>query len=79
MIVHQVGRLHWEDPAQHLHGFSFLFFLFKLFYLACLFKNFRSEAGLYSQSLPPDTSENNTSLKQALFVMSIYNVLSKLI
>lgn len=56
----QIGRLHWEDPAQHLHGFAFLFFLFKLFYLACLYKNFRTEAGLYSQPPPPDISERNS-------------------
>ena len=53
----QVGRSHWEEAVQHLRGFAFHFYLFKLFYLACLFKNFRTEAGLYTQPPPPDLSE----------------------
>ena len=57
MHTHQVGRLHWADPSQGHSGFAFLFFLFKLFYLACLFKNFRTEAGLYSQTPPPEISQ----------------------
>lgn len=47
----QVGRLKWGDTSKHVKGFSFLFFQFKLFYLACLYRNFRSDAGLYCQ--PP--------------------------
>ena len=56
----QVCRLKWTDPSQHLKGFSFLFFQFKIFYLVCLYKNFRSAAGLYSP--PPPISKDNQLL-----------------
>ena len=36
-----------------VRGFGFLFYLFKLFYLAPLYKEFRTQAGLYTQSPPP--------------------------
>ena len=52
----QVGRLKWNDPSKHLKGFSFIFFQFKLFYLACLYKKYRSDVGLYSPIAPPELS-----------------------
>jgi len=60
----QVGRLQWEDPSNHLRSFAFLFFLFKLFYLACLYKGFRTDAGLYTQTPAPELSECQTALDQ---------------
>lgn len=49
--------LHWDDPRQSLRGFAHLFFLIKLFYLACLYKDFQKDAGLYSTPLPPTLGE----------------------
>ena len=60
-LTSQADRIQWEEPRQHQRGFAFLFFLFKLFYLACLYKNFRYEAGLYEQSPPPKIGELHPS------------------
>jgi hypothetical protein len=48
----QSSFLHWDEPGQYLRGFARLFFLFKLFYLACLYKDFRSDASLYTPPSP---------------------------
>ena len=53
----QVDLLYWDDPANYIRGFAYLFFSFKLFFLACLYKDFRSMSGLYSPSDPPEISE----------------------
>ena len=55
ILTEQTCWLHWDDPSQCVRGFGHLFFLFKLFYLACLYKDFRSEAGLYTPPTPPVT------------------------
>jgi len=49
--------LHWDDPMQSLRGFAHLFFLFKLFYLACLYKDFQKDAGLYTTPQAPTLCE----------------------
>lgn len=49
--------LHWDDPAKSVRGFAHLFFLFKLFYLACLYKDFQKDAGLYTTPQPPTLGE----------------------
>ena len=66
LLLFQVGRLQWEDPSNHLRGFAFLFFLFKLFYLACLYKGFRTEAGLYTQAPPPELSKYHAPVGNSL-------------
>ena len=55
ILTQHTRWLHWDDPAQHVRGFAHLFFLFKLFYLACLYKDFRSDAALYTPPTPPVT------------------------
>ena len=60
-LTELTGRLHWDDPSRHLRGFAHLFFLFKLFYLACLYKDFRSEAALYSPPSPLVIGKKNPS------------------
>jgi hypothetical protein len=53
----QVDVLYWDDPSNYIRGFAYLFFSFKLFFLACLYKDFRSSSGLYSLSDPPEISK----------------------
>ena len=57
-LTSQVDLLYWDDPAQYVRGFAYLFYSFKLFFLACLYKDFRNSAGLYSPSDPPEISES---------------------
>ena len=64
----QVDVLYWDDPSNYIRGFAYLFFSFKLFFLACLYKDFRSSSGLYSPSDPPDISKWNSCHYYANFV-----------
>jgi hypothetical protein len=63
-LTTQACRLKWNDPSNHSKAFAFLFFQFKLFYLVCLYKNFRSDAGLYSQLPPPVIKLPNSTSPQ---------------
>ena len=45
--------MQWKKLSQHLRGFSFVFYQFKLHYLASLYKTFRDSACLYSQPSTP--------------------------
>ena len=51
----QVDVLYWDDPSNYIRGFAYLFFSFKLFFLACLYKDFRSSSGLYLHTKPLPT------------------------
>ncbi len=59
-LTEHTCQLHWDNPSQHLRGFAHLFFLFKLFYLACLYKDFRSDSALYSLPTPPQIGQEST-------------------
>ena len=60
-LTSQVELLYWDDLSNYNRGFAYLFFAFKVFFLACLYKDFRSGSGLYSPSDPPDISESGSS------------------
>lgn len=51
-LTEQTCLLHWDQPGRYLRGFARLFFLFKLFYLACLYKDFRNDDCLYTPPSP---------------------------
>ena len=61
-LTDQTSLLQWDKPDQHLRGFAHLFFLFKLFYLACLYKDFREEAVLYTPPAPPELTGTDHTL-----------------
>lgn len=52
-LTEQTHWLHWNEPSMARKGFAYLFFLFKLFYVGCLFKDFHKEAGLYTLPVCP--------------------------